>query len=157
MAEMYEVKVTIGDAVVEVKGAKEGVVAIVEALSSLLAGSQTPVQAHRVKVPEDAVRVPSRHVDARSFFQEKSPSTQVEAVSVAAYYLAELSPQEKRSSSITTALAQEVFRQAKYPLPKRLDQVLVNAHRAGYLDRVGSGEYSLSPVGWNLVEHSLGA
>jgi hypothetical protein len=49
-----------------------------------------------------------------------------------------------------------VFSQARYPLPKRTDQVLVNAQSAGYLNRVAPGEYALSTVGFNLVEHTLG-
>jgi len=39
VAEQYEVKVTVGDAIVEVRGAQQGVVAIVEALSKILAGA----------------------------------------------------------------------------------------------------------------------
>jgi hypothetical protein len=100
--------------------------------------------------------VPDRHVDARSFFQEKAPSSQSEAIAVATYYVTDLAPPEMRAPAIDKESAVEVFRQAKYPLPKRIAQVLVNAQNAGYLVRVGSGEYKLSPVGFNLVEHTLG-
>ena len=62
-----------------------------------------------------------------------------------------------RSETIDATKAVEVFRQAKYPLPKRAVQALVNTQNAGYLKRIGPGEYTLNPVGFNLVEHTLGA
>ena len=34
---------------------------------------------------------------------------------------------------------------------------VVNTQKAGYLNRVSVGSYSLSPVGYNLVEHTLGS
>jgi hypothetical protein len=96
-------------------------------------------------------------VDARSFFAEKTPSTQAEAIAVAAFYLSELAPGEMRSGTIDKERARDIFRQARFPLPKRIDQVLVNTQKAGYLNRVSAGEYKLSPVGYNLVEHTLGS
>jgi hypothetical protein len=156
MAEEYEVKVAVGDAQIEVRGAKEGVVEIVRALSEML--SQRPQSHPQTPQTTESAPSPGRRgqVDARSFFQEKAPSSQAEAIAVAAYYLAELAPPEMRSPSIDTRQATDVFRQAKYPLPKRMSQALVNAQNAGYLARVGPGEYKLNPVGFNLVEHALG-
>lgn len=159
MADQYEVKVTVGDAEIEVHGAKDGVVEIVKALSDVLArrGGQTaPSTTPGVSPAVTASATPARHVDARSFFQEKAPSSQSEAISVATYYVTELAPPEMRTPAINKEKATEVFRQARYPLPKRIAQVLVNAQNAGYLVRVGQGEYKLSPVGFNLVEHTLG-
>lgn len=34
---------------------------------------------------------------------------------------------------------------------------VIDASKASYLDRVGPGKYKLNPVGFNLVEHTLGA
>jgi len=155
MADQYEVKVTVGDAEIEVRGAQEGVVEIVRALSDVLTG-RAPTRASTGQSIADAPPARRSAVDARSFFAEKAPSSQSEAISVATYYLAELAPADMRSPTIDKRKAVDVFRQAKYPLPKRTDQVLVNAQNAGYLDRVGTGEYRLSPVGFNLVEHTLG-
>jgi len=157
LADEYEVKVTIGDAQVEVRGAREGVVEIVRALSDVLT-QHRPLASVSQTVPASSAGESQRirHVDARSFFTEKSPSTQVEAMAVAAFYLSELAPGEMRSGTIDKERAREVFRQARFPLPKRLDQVLVNTQQAGYLSRVKAGEYTLSPVGFNLVEHTLG-
>lgn len=154
MAEEYEVKVQVGDATIEVRGARDGVVAIVEALSTILS---QPRQQRRSEEKPPATTRSRATVDARSFFQEKSPSSQAEAISVAAYYLAELAPPGMSSHTIDKLLAQDVLRQAKFPIPKRLDQALVNTASAGYLARVGPGEYKLTPVGWNLVEHTLGS
>jgi hypothetical protein len=157
VADEYEVKVTLGDAQVEVRGAQEGVVEIVRALADVLTHRNTAPTA-AVK-PTGPAAEPSRprQVDARSFFNQKQPSTQSEAIAVAAFYLSELAPGEARSGTITKEQASDVFRQARFPLPKRIDQVLVNTLRAGYLNRVSAGEYKLSPVGYNLVEHTLGS
>ena len=156
--EQYDVKVTVGDAEIEVHGARDGVVEIVKALSEVLAG-----RAHR-RQPETSpdrtpVEAPERRpsqVDARSFFQEKNPSSQAEAIAVGIYYLTELAPPEMRVPAVDAKSLTQVFRQARKPLPKRMPQSMVNTLNAGYLVRVGPGEYKLSPVGFNLVEHTLG-
>jgi hypothetical protein len=155
LADEYEVKITLGDAQVEVHGAQEGVVEIVRALSDVLV-QRNPATSQPQAVPSAGEPQRVRQVDARSFFTEKSPSTQTEAIAVAAFYLSELAPGEMRSGTIDKERARDVFRQARFPLPKRLDQVLVNTQKAGYLSRVKAGEYTLSPVGFNLVEHTLG-
>lgn len=158
MAEEYEVKVAIGEVQIEVRGAQEGVVEIVRALSDVL--SQRSPAATVAPLPGSAPTEPphrTRQVDARSFFAEKAPSTQSEAIAVAAFYLSELAPGEMRVGTIDKERARDIFRQAKFPLPKRIDQVLVNTQKAGYLNRVSAGEYTLSPVGYNLVEHTLGS
>jgi hypothetical protein len=158
MAEQYEVKVKVGEAEIEVRGAQDGVVAIVEALSKVLAPGPSPAGGSQ-RDSGGGSRRPAperRSVDARTLFAEKAPSTQKEALAVAAYYLAELAPEEMRSPTIDAKNAQEVFRHAKWKLPKVMRQLLIDASKAGYLDRVGPGEYKLNPVGFNLVEHSLG-
>lgn len=157
MAEQYEVKVTIGDAQVEVRGAQDGVVEIVRALSDMLA-HRNPAQVLDRSLTGPVAEPPRpRLVDARSFFAEKSPSTQAEAIAVAAFYLSELAPEDMRSPTINKEQATDIFRQARFKLPKRVEQVLVNTQTAGYVNRVGVGEYKLSTVGYNLVEHTLGS
>jgi hypothetical protein len=155
----YDVKVTVGDAEIEVHGAKEGVVEIVKALSEVLAGRAQPRQPEASRTADTAAEVvPARvsQIDARSFFQEKQPSSQTEAITVGIYYLTELAPPEMRIPAADAKSLTQVFRQARWPLPKRMPQSLVNTLNAGYLVRVGAGEYKLSPVGFNLVEHTLG-
>ena len=152
MAESYEVKITLGDTMVEVTGAQEGVVEIVRALSELLTsgGGNNPDQ----EPPPIKDLAPA--LDARSLFDRKKPKSQNEAVVVASYYLKELAPMQDQSDTVDSTKVENVLRQAKFKLPKNLKSVLVNTQRAGYLDRVGLGEYRLNPVGWNLVEHTLG-
>ena len=126
---------------------------IVRALSVILQGGAKSTPS--VHPPEERRTSPA--TDARSFFESKGPRSQNEAVVVAAYYLAELAPEPERSATIDAQKVQNVLRQAKFKLPKSLKSVLANTQTAGYLDRVGVGEYRLNPVGWNLVVHSLGS
>ena len=154
----YRVKVKVGDATIDVQGAESGVVKIVEALSEVLRGS-------RKAAPSTATGLPSptpssaqtAPVDIRTFFQEKAPSSDVEATAVAAHYFQYLAPPEHRRDTIDAASLQEAFRLAKWPLPKRTMYTLGHARNAGYLDSIGEGgQYRLNPVGYNLVEHTLG-
>ena len=75
---------------------------------------------------------------------------------MAAFYLAEKAPAEVRSPTITKELLGDVFRQAQWKLPKRIEQTLVDTMSAGYLNRVKVGVYELSNTGHNLVVHTLG-
>ena len=95
-------------------------------------------------------------VGALRFFQERSPTNNREATAVAAFYLAEKAPAKDRSPRITKELLGDVFRQAQWKLPKRIDQTLVDTMSAGYLNRVELGVYELSNTGHNLVVHTLG-
>ena len=45
---------------------------------------------------------------------------------------------------------------AGFRLPADASFTLVNAKNAGYLDTAGSGQYTLNPVGYNLVVHRMG-
>ena len=152
----YKVKVTIGDAVVEVEGQEKGVVAIVQALSEVLrAGRKTSVPIPTGVALEPSPRLGS--VDIRTFFQQKGPSSDVEAAAVAAYYYKHLAPPDQREDAIDPTVLQEAFRLARRPLPKKTAYTLWNARAAGYLDSTGdAGFYRLNPVGFNLVEHTLG-
>ncbi|WP_419846046.1 hypothetical protein [Candidatus Poriferisocius sp.] len=96
-------------------------------------------------------------IGALRFFRERSPTNNREATAVAAFYLAERAPSKDRSSTITKELLGDVFRQAQWKLPKRLDNMLVDTASAGYLNRVDTGVYELSNTGHNLVVHTLGA
>jgi hypothetical protein len=102
-----------------------------------------------------AKEVPQRILDIRTLREEKQPSTDVQMVSLVAYYLAELAPQAMRKDSISAGDVTEFFKQAGYPLPKDARFTLTNARNAGYLDAVGNGQYRLNPVGHNLVVHKM--
>jgi len=153
----YKVKVTIGDSVVEVEGEEKGVVAIVSALTDAVrAGRKSPEPISQGMGPEPLPR--SSQTDIRSFFEEKQPSSDIEAAAVAAYFYKYLASPEDRRETIDSTTLENSFRLARRPLPAKSGFTLVNARNAGYLDSTGeTGAYRLNPVGFNLVEHTLRA
>ena len=157
-SEKYRVKVTVGDATLDIEGAETGVVRIVEALSDVLRGTKRGVSSQSVSgaAPVSPSTTRSAPIDIRHFFDEKKPSSDVEASAATAYYYAYLVPERERKETINAITLQEAFRQAGRPLPARTIFTLQNARNAGYLDSVGDGQYRLNPVGYNLVEHALG-
>ena len=158
--EKYKVRLKIGDAEIDVEGAEAGVVKIVEALSDALrparrVGSPPASEGSPTVASTPAPR--GAPVDIRSFFQEKTPSSDVEAAAVAAYYYQYLAPEASRRETVDADLLSEAFRLGRRPLPATAIYTLQNARNAGYLDSTGeSGYYRLNPVGYNLVEHTLG-
>ena len=94
-------------------------------------------------------------VDIRTFKQQKAPASANEMACVLAYYLQHLAPADERKASISAADIDKYFNQAGFPLPRRSDQLLVNARAAGYFESAGRGAYKLNAVGHNLVAHSL--
>jgi hypothetical protein len=161
----YKVKLKIGDTEVEVEGAESGVVKIVQALSDVIRGTR------RVSYPASTISVgPSQtqlsvvpaqrtagSTDIRSFFDDKKPSSDLEAAAVASYYYQYVAPPSHHRDTIDSGSLQEAFRLARRPLPARTAYTLINSRNAGYLDSVGEGEFRLNPVGYNLVEHGLGS
>jgi hypothetical protein len=93
--------------------------------------------------------------DIRTLREEKQPSSANEMAALVAYYVAEVATGEARQESVTASDLKKYFKQANYPLPKNLGQTLRNAAAAGYLEKAERGSYSLNPVGYNLVAHSL--
>jgi hypothetical protein len=154
----YKVKVKIGDATVEVEGAEAGVVQIVKALSDVLVGKVTGPSGPPDEIQSPQAVASDRLVDIRSFFAQKKPRTHMEAATTVAFYFQHLAPVSQRRDSIDAETLEVAFRQAGWKLPKAIFQKLVDAKKAGYLDPAGQpGAYKLSPVGYNLVEHTLGA
>tara|TARA_R110002072_G_scaffold57508_1_gene147812 strand:- start:857 stop:1105 length:249 start_codon:yes stop_codon:yes gene_type:complete len=74
---------------------------------------------------------------------------------IVAYYLDSLAGADEKSPTISAKDLQKYFKQAGHKLPKRIDQLLVDAKAAGYFDSVGRAQYKLNPVGHNLVVHTL--
>lgn len=93
--------------------------------------------------------------DIRSLKEQKQPSNSFEMSCLVAYYLESLAPQAERKAEIATADLEKYFRQAEYPLPKKIGQVLIDAKAAGYFDSAARGTYKLNAVGHNLVVHKL--
>jgi len=169
--EQYTVKLTIGDAGVEVTGDRRGVIEIAKELAEVLRTGRP-----RLELPpgppvdegpappdaEEASPAPEplhEHLatNPRELFAQKRPSTMTEAAVVATYYLTEIAPGDDRLESIDKQGLEEVFRLAGRRLPSRSDQLLVDTYKAGFLNRVGTGKYALNNVGHNLVVHTLGS
>lgn len=94
-------------------------------------------------------------VDIRTLKEDKQPKTDTEMACIVGYYLDAIALPALRKPEINSADIEKYFKQAKYPLPKRKEQVLVNAKASGYFDSAGHGKYRLNPVGHNLVVHTL--
>jgi hypothetical protein len=97
----------------------------------------------------------SRVPDIRTLRADKQPTSAVEMAALVAHYLESLAPDSERKNTVTTADLDKYFRQADFPLQKRLEQVLPNAKAAGYFDSAARAAYRLNPVGYNLVVHTL--
>jgi hypothetical protein len=150
----YTVKITVGDATVEISGAEAGVVKLVDTLSDVLRGARRSLpEAPALPEPPTQAKTPT---DIRSFFEAKKPSSDVEAAAAVAYYYQYVAPEAERKASIDSESLQEAFRLAKRKLPKKTIWTLQNARNAGYIESAGDGRYKLNPVGYNLVEHALG-
>jgi hypothetical protein len=94
-------------------------------------------------------------MDIRAFKDLKAPNSARQMACVVAYYLSEVVDGDEKSETVNTALLERYFKQAKYPMPSKLEQVLIDAKLGGYFDAAGRGEYKLTRVGYNLVAHSL--
>lgn len=94
-------------------------------------------------------------LDVRSLKDQKRPKTAAEMACVVAYYLESVAPAGERKKDVTSEDMQKYFKQAGFPLPKRPQQLLLNARASGYFDSAGHGKYRLNPVGHNLVAHGL--
>lgn len=99
----------------------------------------------------------ARQIDIRSLKGEKSPDSAKQMACLVAYYLQELAPKDDRKQTISTQDIEKYFKQAGFKLPKRLEQVLVDAKASGYFESAGRGGYKLNAVGYNLVVHGLPA
>jgi len=93
--------------------------------------------------------------DIRALKEAKLPGSAVEMAVVVAYYLSEKAPLSERKATVNTEDLRAYFKQAKFPLPRSLRDVLPNAKKSGYLANVSPGEYKLNSVGYNLAVHGL--
>ena len=98
---------------------------------------------------------PGTPIHIKGFKEEKKPSSDVEMVTLVGYYLAYLLPESERKEKFGIKDVDTYLKIAEYKLPAQIRFTLRNAKNAGYLEHVGSGEYHLNPVGYNLIAHSL--
>lgn len=96
-------------------------------------------------------------MDIKTFKEIKSPSSARQMACVVAYYLAEIAMGDERKEVITTNDVEKYFKQGRYQLPTKLEQLLIDCRAAGYFESPARGEYKLTRVGHNLVAHQLPA
>jgi hypothetical protein len=90
----------------------------------------------------------------REFKEKKEPKSAMEMAALVAYYLEHLAPESDRKNKVSSSDMETWFKIADYPLPN-IQFLLPNSKNAGYFDSVGTGQYKLNPVGYNLVKHNL--
>lgn len=113
-------------------------------LPGLIAAQQTPA------TPQNSMKI-----DIRTLKDQKQPVSAKQMACVVAYYLMELAPESELKASVNAKDLEKYFKQAKFKLPKTIQQILPDAKQSGYFDSAGKGEYSLNAVGYNLVAHNL--
>ena len=96
-------------------------------------------------------------MDIKSFKELKNPTSARQMACVVAYYLAEVATGEERKDVVSTSDIEKYFKQGRFALPNKLEQLLIDAKAAGYFDSPARGEYKLTRVGHNLVAHQLPA
>jgi hypothetical protein len=98
---------------------------------------------------------PARPVDIRSLKDAKQPENAKEMACLVAYYLQQFAPTAERKDVVTRDDMVKYFKQAHFPLPKQIGQLLIDARHSGYFDVAERGSYRLNAVGYNLVAHAL--
>jgi hypothetical protein len=116
-------------------------------------GHATPGPRHEVLSHEG--ELPAAITDVRTLKDKKQPKSAVEMAVLVAYYVSEVAQPPERKSTIGTADINKYFKQANFRLPTQPSVTLHRAKNAGYLDTSARGEYSINPVGHNLVTHGL--
>jgi hypothetical protein len=98
---------------------------------------------------------PAHPIDIRSLKDEKRPENAREMACLVAFYLQQFAPEAERKDVISVEDITKYFKQAHFPLPKQVKQLLIDARHSGYFDNAGRGVYRLNAVGYNLVAHTL--
>jgi hypothetical protein len=94
-------------------------------------------------------------VDIASFVAEKQPKTDIQFVTVAAFYYRFKAPEGQRRETINVKVAQDATRLVNRNRLTDPGSTLHNAKKQGYLDSAGAGEFSVNTVGENLVARTL--
>jgi hypothetical protein len=103
-----------------------------QTIESEHAGSAT---AHRRIIENKPPSTPTpdikRDLDIRTLKDQKGPTSARQMACLVAYYLQESAPEGERKDSISRADLEKYFKQAKYKLPTKLEQLLVDCKAAG--------------------------
>ena len=123
-------------------------------LAAIPAPAQNLASVSAVVTPVEVKRIETG-VDIKSLKNEKQPNSARQMACIVAYYLGEHAPEKERKETVTVSDLAKYFKQAAYPLPQNMDQLLVDCKRSGYMESLARGEYALTPVGHNLVVHNM--
>jgi hypothetical protein len=93
-------------------------------------------------------------MDIKTLKNEKQPSSAKQMACIVAYYLTEIAPEAEKKRTINAYDLEKYFKQAGYPRVK-MDQLLIDCKKSGYMESGSRGEYTLNRVGYNLVAHQL--
>ena len=110
-----------------------------------------PPAPHHAPMPP----APAHAVDIASFVASKQPKSDIQFVTVVAYYHRFVAPEGQRLSHITIDLAQNATRLSDWDRLTNPGSTLNNAKNQGYLDSAGHGKFSINTVGENLVARTL--
>ena len=94
-------------------------------------------------------------VDIASFIRSKAPSSDVQFVTVVAFYYCFKAAEAERRATIDAELAQNATRLGGWDRLTNPLKALNNAKSRGYLDSAGRGEFRINTVGENLVDRKL--
>ena len=159
----YTFKASLGTISIEAHGPKEFVQPIYESfkplldkeIKNLLKATKTPEPPEDKKKDAGAGSFPKK-ASILDFYEEKRPSSDIQAAALVAFFYSEMAEQEERSSFIDAQLLEKGFKGSGHPMPENLPQTLRNVKNYGYFDSTGeAGKFKLTPTGYNLVAHSL--
>lgn len=94
-------------------------------------------------------------IHIKDFKEQKRPKSVNEMVALVAFYLSNVAPLKDRKETVTPKDLETQFKIAGYRLPKALRATLSNTAQSGYVEMVKKGVYKLTPIGYNLIAHTL--
>ena len=112
-----------------------------------------PSVAEQPRDQADTAKQPLTHI--KQLKDGKKPRSANEMAALVAFYLENVAPEKERKDRINSKDIDTYFKIAGFRLPEQSRVTLGNARNAGYFDAVGSGEYKLNAIGYNLVAHSM--
>lgn len=155
-------KVAVGSLNVEVTGPKEFVEPVYSIVKPLLEKEvKVLLKSEKSPEPKEKDKPPStlpfpKKADIREFYQEKKPSSDIQAAALVAFFYSELAEAEERNTCIDRDLLLKGFKLCGHRMPGDPGQPLRDAKKYGYLDSTAeTGKFKLTPTGYNLVAHTL--